>query len=173
MRTQLRTPRGLKKLTIMRCRFTVSEFIATTSLSQGARKRGEPGRGPLVIGDPGPRRLMVAENAEPLPVGKLLRDIALSRLRLQPERMAAQIDQLAARGVARMMEFRGEGGQRVAGVQVRGAGRVEIAGGRQSSLDRCGSSAGRSSTAPHSRQVRCSRLEKNREKMAGSCVSMS
>ena len=41
MSTRLRPPPGRKKLTIIRCRFTVREFIATTSAVAGTDQFGE------------------------------------------------------------------------------------------------------------------------------------
>jgi hypothetical protein len=60
---------------------------------------------------------MVALYTQAAPVRELLLDVVGRAFRLQSEGMAAEIQQLASRGVARVMEFLGEARQRIARVQ--------------------------------------------------------
>ena len=70
-----------------------------------------------------------------------------------------------------MVKFGGQSLQRVARIELCRTHRGEIEGGVQRGLERPGEGAG--ITVPHTLQVRRSGLEKNREKMPGSWLTMS
>ncbi len=78
-----------------------------------ARQFGERRRGALVIGNPRTRGGGVAEHPQAPPIAELLFDHRGSGLGLQPQGMAAEVPQLAALSVVRMMKLLRKAGERV------------------------------------------------------------
>jgi hypothetical protein len=102
---------------------------------------------------------MVAQHAEPLPVRKLLGDVSIGGCGLEAERMTAQVYEPFPRAIARMTEFIGEDSERIARIELRRVARLDVSERGQGVLARPDAPLGGSSTLPHTRQVRCSRLE--------------
>jgi hypothetical protein len=82
-------PEGRKKLANMRCRFTVSEFMATTSRACAGEVRQAGGQ-ILVIGNPWTPRVLMAQYREAGPVVELLVHPRACLERHEAERVAAE-----------------------------------------------------------------------------------
>ncbi len=125
VRMRLRSASGRKKLTIIKCRFTVSEFMATHFAGLCSDQCGERQRGSLVIADPRTGCVMVSEDTEPLPVLQLLLNEAGHGFGLQPQGVAGEIGQSASIAVMGMMELVRKAGQGIGGIAGRRSGRVQ------------------------------------------------
>ena len=139
-----------------------SRLATVDELMRLAEPLGERGRGTFVIADPGTLGRHVAENSQTPPVIELLFDVWRDRLRLQPERVAAEVGQLSPFAIVWVVELRRIARQRV--------GRVM--GHRERSMARRFGQAGTCMTVPQTLQVRCCRLEKKRAKISGSWLSI-
>jgi hypothetical protein len=92
---------------------------------------------------------MVAEDTQPAPIIEFLRDVVARRLRLQPQRMAGEVDRLAALRVVWMMKLRGERRERVLRIARQSRCRIEFRVFQ----------VGASITVPQTSQVRWAMLE--------------
>jgi hypothetical protein len=105
---------------------------------------------------------VMPEDPQALPLGKILGHVERRRFRLQAQGMTCEIHRLAAAGIDRMVKLRRKGCERIAGIEQGGARGLGRGQDRQPSPDGRGVSPGAASTVPHTAQVRCSMLEKNR-----------
>jgi hypothetical protein len=92
---------------------------------------------------------MVSQHAQSSPVREFLLDHFCCGFGLQPQRVAAKVQEFSARGIAWVMEFLGEAGE--------GIRRVMGGGGRE--LKILPGQAGARMIVPQTLQVRCWRLE--------------
>ena len=78
---------------------------------------------------------------------------------------AVRTEAILKRGIAgidRMVKLRGKVRERIAGIELGGARGLGLRQGDQPAPERPGLSPGAAITVPHTAQVRCSMLEKNR-----------
>ena len=102
-----------------------------------------------MVWNPRPGRIVMPQDAETPPVRQFLLDQIRGRFGLQAERMAAEVQQLAPRGIVRMVELLRETGERVRSVEGCGAGARKILRRQE----------GACMTVPHTLQVRRCRSE--------------
>ena len=100
--------------------------------------------------------------------------------------MPAEVDELAARAIDRMKELGGEAAERIGRIESGGGRRIQGEGAGSLACPGCGGVDGRARpardlachrpgaciTVPQTEQVRWAALEKKREKISGSWVSM-
>ena len=165
-------PSGLKKLTIIRCRFTVSEFMATTSVSAAPTSAASAGARALVVVNPRALRRVMTEHREAPPVGQFLFDVfarsiwAAARANGRTDTPAGGRRRRADDEIRRRMPPAGR-------ARPAGARRPVQARAAQASLGRRRSPAGGSITEPQERAgALLGGSNRNARKYSGSCVSM-